>query len=141
MLALVVVDSVLRLAIVVKRSSASWTDSAERSEALETEREQVHEEERVLTSCEGQPPHALLNRKSTSNSKSKTAILFVLLSQPRILTTLYGVSVAQTLITSFDVSSPSLFTGHLARAQPAQAYYSWPSPSLHLPLSRWNALR
>lgn len=119
MMVLVVLEIFLRLAMVTKNTNGIQDSVAEASNVRSHQRSPRAEQHcRLLTPLERRQssferqrradpvwkmaPLSNHNNSNSNNNKTQPSVFLKLLSQPRILTAVYGVFVAQTLITSFD---------------------------------------
>ena len=106
MLSIVVLDILLRLVIIEKRTASKWTTltgSASLHEQDQTSSATFDDAEPLLASSHSERRDYFTghnHQESISNSKLPTMV--ILLRYPRVLVALYGVFLAQVFLTSFD---------------------------------------
>ena len=104
MLVLVLCEIILRLLMIVNPRDRSLASSHGRSKLGESREDAISEEEPLLRSISDQRANLPGDVPSTNSEteNSRPNIFMILIKSKRVLAALYGVLVAQTLITSFD---------------------------------------
>ena len=156
MLGMIILDILLRVVMIEKKSAAKWMKSTELEGgnsgtiADSTTHKQDHdrsvnivdtivdEGDPLLTTSSRERSHdSIEDYNRTTEPLSKTPTMIILLKRPRVLAALYGVFIAQTLITSFDGVIP-LFVKRTFHWDPTRAgliFLTITGPSLAAPLA------